>query len=111
MSNILTREAILAVRLRHEDVEVPALGGIVRVWELSAKQRGECIERGEGLSDAERGANLAAACLGGEAGPFNPPLSAAELLALPSSAYMRLLAVMSRLNVTSAAAAEEQRGN
>jgi hypothetical protein len=113
MAHILSRDSILAVRLRHEDVEVPEVGGAVRVWEMSALRRLSMVEAAqkEERSVLERGAVLAATCVGDESGPFSPPWTAEEVLSLTLKSVNRLCEVAARLNVTSKEAAEEQRGN
>jgi hypothetical protein len=113
MAHILSRDAILAVRLRHEDVDVPELGGSIRVWEISAKRRLDVIESARAGERAthERGALVAAASIGDESGPFSPSWTAEEVLSLTLKSVNRLVVVAAKLNVTSKGAAEEQMGN
>lgn len=104
MADILSREAILAVRLRHEVVEVPEWGGSVYVWELPAIRKFD-LRPQEGEDPNAAAARLVAACVGDEQGPAS---MAVENL---GSAYSRLAVVALRLNVASAEAAEDVRKN
>jgi hypothetical protein len=103
MADILSRQAILAARLRHEDVEVPEWGGTVRVWEVSALRKAEILE--ESGSTREGAFRLLAACVGDESGPVGMSVDAL------GSVAERLMPVVMRLNSASVAALEEARKN
>jgi hypothetical protein len=105
MADILTRDAILAVRLRHEDVEVPEWGGTVRVWELSALRKLD-FRPAKGESPEGAMVRLVAACVGDEHGPADLPVDR-----LSSGALQKLAAVAARINIATAEAREDLRGN
>lgn len=104
----LKRDDVLALKLRHEDVEISP-GVEVRVWEMSAASR---LTLEEKRSDGDGLAMLLRACLGDETGRFDPPLSVDEVnSSFGMAAQLRLAKVARRLNVMSAEAMEEARGS
>ncbi len=110
---ILSRDDVLAAKLRFQVVEVPEWGGAVHVWELSALRRLELEEALRERKDApgtERAVEVARWCVGDAAGPYDPPLEVADLQARSAAALLRVSQAALRLNVLSGAAAEEVAG-
>lgn len=106
----LNRDQIVAAPLRHETVKVPEWGGEVEVWELSA---GDRLKFEAGFNELESDAKLAAlarACIGGDDGPFNPPIELEDLRKKSASAVLRIYHVALRLNVMSKEAADKLLG-
>lgn len=106
---LLKRDDVLALRLRHEDVEISP-GVEIRVWELGAEAR---LGLGKGKrADEENIAAFLSLCLGDENGPFRPPLEIAEINARMGMALqVRLSEVARRVNAMTAASVEEERKN
>lgn len=107
----LTREALLAGKRppKFEVVPAPEWGDDVYVWVLSAAES-EAMKGGD--DDRITVGMIAAAAIGDEAGPFNPPLTHDEAKGLFGLGTMsRIVDVAARLNVLTVQSAEDVRGN
>lgn len=102
MGNLITKAALLAPRLKHEDVDAPELGGLIRLRELTTGEIEAVRESAKakpGEFDARQGARLLACAIVGEDGlRLLSDDEAGELMKLPVSTTQRLLKVLNRLN-------------
>jgi hypothetical protein len=101
MSAPLTRDAILALALKFEDVPVPEWGGAVRVQELDAA-RAQAIHNEADAAIKRAGTGngvwLVACCVDAEGRPLFKPEDAPALIAKSARAVTRLILAINRVN-------------